>query len=101
MVKSMIHLILKLKFMRISIFDYFLDTPTPIAMATNLRQYLDKVAQSSDLEDLSKEHFEIVKKELYGDFFKSLDSIENLSAQFINHLSDEETYLAVPKFWLP
>lgn len=74
-----------------------LDTPTPIAMATNLRQYLDKVAQSSDLEDLSKEHFEIVKKELYGDFFKSLDSIENLSAQFINHLSDEETYLAVPK----
>ncbi|NWM69706.1 hypothetical protein, partial [Escherichia coli] len=36
-------------------------------------------------------------KELYGDFFKSLDSIENLSAQFINHLSDEETYSAVPK----
>ena len=66
-------------------------------MATNLRQYLSKVAMSSDLEDLSEEHFEIVKKELYGDFFKSLDSIDNLSAQFINHLADEETYLAVPK----
>ena len=34
---------------------------------------------------------------MYGDFFKSLDSIDNLSAQFINHLADEETYLAVPK----
>lgn len=74
-----------------------LDTSVPIAMATNLRQYLSKVAMSSDLEDLSEEHFEIVKKELYGDFFKSLDSIDNLSAQFINHLADEETYLAVPK----
>ena len=74
-----------------------LDTSVPIAMATNLRQYLSKVAMSSDLEDLSEEHFEIVKKELYGDFFKSLDSINNLSAQFINHLADEETYLAVPK----
>ena len=66
-------------------------------MATNLRQYLSKVSMSSDLEDLSEEHFEIVKKELYGDFFKSLDSIDNLSAQFINHLADEETYLSVPK----
>ena len=74
-----------------------LDTSVPIAMATNLRQYLSKVAMSSDLEDLSEEHFEIVKKELYGDFFKSLDSIDNLSAQFINHLADEETYLSVPK----
>lgn len=74
-----------------------LDTSVPIAMATNIRQYLDKVAMSSDLDDLSENHFEIVKKELYGDFFKSMDSIDNLSAQFINHLSDEETYLAVPK----
>lgn len=74
-----------------------LDTLEPIAMANNIRQYLNKVSQSSDLDDLSEEHFEIVKKELYGDFFKSLDSIDNLSAQFINHLSKDETYLDVPK----
>lgn len=74
-----------------------LDTLEPIAMANNIRQYLNKVSQSSDLDDLSEEHFKIVKKELYGDFFKSLDSIDNLSAQFINHLSKDETYLDVPK----
>ncbi|MBJ7541739.1 insulinase family protein [Streptococcus sp. SL1232] len=74
-----------------------LDTSVPIAMATNIRQYLDKVVMSDDLDDLSEEHFEIVKKELYGDFFKSMDSIDNMSTQFINHLSDDETYLAVPK----
>ncbi len=74
-----------------------LDTSEPIVMANNIRQYLNKVSQSSDLDDLSEEHFKIVKKELYGDFFKSLDSIDNLSAQFINHLSEDETYLEVPK----
>ena len=74
-----------------------LDTSVPIAMATNIRQYLDKVVMSDDLDDLSEEHFEIVKKELYGDFFKSMDSIDNMSTQFIKHLSDDETYLAVPK----
>lgn len=74
-----------------------LDTLEPIVMANNIRQYLNKVSQSSDLDDLSEEHFKIVKKELYGDFFKSLDSIDNLSAQFINHLSEDETYLEVPK----
>lgn len=57
-----------------------LDTLEPIAMANNICQYLNKVSQSSNLDDLSEEHFEIVKKELYGDFFKSLDSIDNLSA---------------------
>ena len=45
-------------------------------MANNICQYLNKVSQSSNLDDLSEEHFEIVKKELYGDFFKSLDSID-------------------------
>mgnify|MGYP000594521154 CR=1 FL=1 len=74
-----------------------LDTLEPIAMANNICQYLNKVSQSSNLDDLSEKHFEIVKKELYGDFFKSLDSIDNLSAQFINHLSANETYLDVPK----
>lgn len=39
-----------------------LDTSVPIAMTTNIRQYLDKVAMSNDLDDLSEDHFEIVKK---------------------------------------
>ena len=67
-------------------------------MANNICQYLNKVSQSSNLDDLSeKSTLKFVKKELYGDFFKSLDSIDNLSAQFINHLSANETYLDVPK----
>ena len=48
-----------------------LDTLEPIAMANNICQYLNKVSQSSNLDDLS--------------------------AQFINHLSANETYLDVPK----
>lgn len=48
-----------------------LDTSVPIAMATNLRQYLSKVAMSSDLEDLSEEHFEIVKKNCMETFQES------------------------------
>lgn len=70
-----------------------LDTLEPIAMANTIRQYLSKISQS---DDLSEEHFEIVKKEMYGDFFNSLDSIDNLSAQFVSYLSESETYLDLP-----
>ena len=71
-----------------------LDTLEPIAMANSIRQYLNKASQSNDL---SEEHFEIVKKELYGDFFNSLDSIDNLLTQFVSHLFENETYLDFPQ----
>lgn len=73
-----------------------LDTFSPIATANIIRQHLNNVSQLNDLDDLTKEHFEMVKKELYGDFFNSLDSIDELSEHFIRYLSDKETYLDIP-----
>ena len=45
--------------------------------------------------DLSEEHFTIVKRELYGAFFRELDSIEQLGMQFVNYLGKGD-YFTIP-----
>ncbi|HHH5586049.1 TPA: insulinase family protein, partial [Streptococcus pyogenes] len=44
-------------------------------------------------------HLNLLKKEMYGDFIQSLDSIEHLTHQFSLYLSDsdKETYFDIPK----
>ena len=55
---------------------------------------LKNALQSSDL---TESHLQNVKRELYGDFLRSLDSIENLAMQFVTYLYDGKTmYLDLP-----
>lgn len=71
-----------------------LDTTEPIAFSTQLRLLLKNALQSSDL---TESHLKNVKRELYGDFLRSLDSIENLAMQFVTYLYDGKTmYLDLP-----
>ncbi|KPJ22328.1 EF-P 5-aminopentanol modification-associated protein YfmH [Streptococcus phocae] len=70
-----------------------LDTNEPIAMSDKIRKTMKQFAQSSDL---TTEHLNLLKREMYGDFIQSLDSIEQLTSQFNLYLSDKETYFDIP-----
>ncbi|EMO8621105.1 TPA: M16 family metallopeptidase [Streptococcus pyogenes] len=73
-----------------------LDTPEPIAMSNYIRQKLATIKIS---KEFTNEHLNLLKKEMYGDFIQSLDSIEHLTHQFSLYLSDsdKETYFDIPK----
>ena len=70
-----------------------LDTKEPIAMSNKIGQTIKKFKTDTNL---SASHLQTVKKELYGDFIRSLDSLEALSSQFIDNLWGEETYFDFP-----
>ncbi|EMB56848.1 EF-P 5-aminopentanol modification-associated protein YfmH [Streptococcus mutans] len=70
-----------------------LDTKEPIAMSNKIGQTIKKFKTDTNL---SAPHLQTVKKELYGDFIRSLDSLEALSSQFIDNLWGEETYFDFP-----
>ncbi|MFU2163335.1 EF-P 5-aminopentanol modification-associated protein YfmH [Streptococcus pluranimalium] len=67
------------------------DTDQPIAMSQKIKQVFEKYANSPDF---SKEHLRLLKKEMYGDFIKSLDSIDQLASQITLGLADDSDYLA-------
>lgn len=77
----------------VSIFSQFavilLDTKEPIAMSNQIRQSFKNFEKSLDF---SEESLQTVKNELYGDFIRSLDSIDELSNRFIEYLTEKETY---------
>lgn len=70
-----------------------MDTMEPIAMSNRLRLHLKKALKS---RDLSAQHFQRAKKEMYGEFMRSLNSVDQIASQFIMHLSEIENYLDVP-----
>ncbi len=70
------------------------DTLEPIAMSNKIRQLIKKLDKSSDI---NKKHFELVKKELYGDFMRSLNSVNHLASQFMTYLTDTENYFDIPQ----
>ena len=70
-----------------------LDTKVPIAMSNKIRQYL---RNAKDSEDLSEKHLQTVKKELYGEFLRNMDSLDSLSNQFVNYFTEDETYFDFP-----
>lgn len=70
----------------------FLDTEEPIAMARLLKQRLSKKGQTADLTD---KHFNLVKRECYGEFLRSLDDVSHLASQFSSYVADGSNYLAM------
>ena len=69
----------------------------PIALSSSIHKKIKLFKESSDL---SEEHLKTVKREMYGDFLRSFDSVEQLANQFVNYLSDEEHYFDIPKLIL-
>lgn len=71
-----------------------LDTKEPIALSNSLRKAIKNF--EGDL-DISEEHLSIIKKEAYGDFIRSQNSLEYTASHFMQYLSDWETIFDLPE----
>ncbi|MGT2933629.1 EF-P 5-aminopentanol modification-associated protein YfmH [Streptococcus catagoni] len=71
-----------------------LDSSQPIAMSSQIRK---KIEQFTKAKDINNEHLTLLKKEMYGDFLQSLDSVEQVCNQFNHFLSDGENYFDIPE----
>lgn len=67
-----------------------LDTDQPIAMTRHIKKLLQNYSTS---KDFSEEHLSLLKKEMYGDFIKSLDSIDQLANNVTLSLADGDDFL--------
>lgn len=47
-------------------------------------------------KDLNENHLVLLKKEIYGDFIQSLDSVDQLIHQFHLFLNDDVNYFDIP-----
>lgn len=69
------------------------DTLQPIKLAKILRDTLKSYRIESDFNSA---HLEIIKKELLGDYYKSLNSIEFIANQFSSNLFENVTFFDFP-----
>lgn len=70
-----------------------LDTDQPIAMGTQLRKSLTNISRN---QDINEEHLITIKNEIYGEFIRSLDSIEELGHQFLQYQDEKYSYFDFP-----
>ncbi|MFC3927982.1 EF-P 5-aminopentanol modification-associated protein YfmH [Streptococcus caprae] len=70
------------------------DTNQPISMVNQIKQYLKNFSTSPDLNEV---HLLEIKKEFYGEFIRSLDSIDNLANQFVAYSTEGQTYYDIPE----
>lgn len=71
-----------------------LDTEEPIAMGNRIRK---AIKQSGLSKEFNEENLFLLKNEIYGEFIRSLDSIDEMANQFTSYLSAKETYFDLPK----
>lgn len=78
-------------------FQYFvltMDTKEPIGLAGQIRRVLKNFEED---RDLSEEHLSLLKKEMMGDFLRSLNSVGFLAQQFIENLTVNRNYFDLPQ----
>lgn len=71
-----------------------MDTMEPIKLANNIKSVLRVFSTSTDF---NKEHLDLLKREAYGEFMRSLDNIEELANQLAAYQTKEESYLDLPE----
>ncbi len=71
-----------------------LDTTEPLAMSKRIRQLIKNFEQ---LEDLTEEHFELVKKEMYGDFMASMNHLESMAVEYASSWGEDEDVFSLPE----
>ena len=70
-----------------------MDTKEPVAISHQFRKAIKNFATDSDV---SEEHLDLIKSEIYGEFIHSMNSLEFIATQYQSH-SDETTLFDLPK----
>ena len=70
-----------------------MDTKEPVAISHQFRKAIQNFATDADV---SEEHLDLIKSEIYGDFIHSMNSLEFIATQYQSH-SDETTLFDLPK----
>ncbi|HFH9838202.1 TPA: M16 family metallopeptidase [Streptococcus suis] len=69
------------------------DTTEPIALSAILRRAIREFEHDSDM---SEEHLQLLKKEAYGDFIKSLNSLEVTAGHMASFNGEKQSFLDTP-----
>ena len=70
-----------------------MDTKEPVAISHQFRKAIQSFATDPDV---SEEHLDLIKSEIYGEFIHSMNSLEFIATQYQSH-SDETTLFDLPK----
>ena len=70
-----------------------MDTKEPVAISHQFRKAIKNFATDSDV---SEEHLDLIKSEIYGEFIHSMNSLEFIATQYQSH-SEETTLFDLPK----
>ena len=70
-----------------------MDTKEPVAISHQFRKAIQSFVTDADI---SEEHLDLIKSEIYGEFIHSMDSLEFIATQYQSH-SDETTLFDLPK----
>ena len=70
-----------------------MDTKEPVAISHQFRKAIQNFATDSDV---SEEHLDLIKSEIYGEFIHSMNSLEFIATQYQSH-SEETTLFDLPK----
>lgn len=70
------------------------DTAEPITVSSQLRRAFSNFEED---QDVTQEHFQILKNELYGEFIRNLNSSEATVSYFVSYLSETESIFDIPE----
>lgn len=69
------------------------DTKEPISLSSQLMKAIRHFERD---EDVTESHLQLLKNEMYGEFIRSLNSLEFTASHFVTHFSEHEDVFAVP-----
>ena len=72
-----------------------MDTKEPVAISHQFRKAIQSFATDPDV---SEEHLDLIKSEIYGEFIHSMNSLEFIATQYQSH-SDETTCLIYQRLY--
>ena len=70
-----------------------MDTKEPVAISHQFRKAIQIFVTDADI---SEEHLDLIKSEIYGEFIHSMNSLEFIATQYQSHV-DESTLFDLPK----
>ena len=70
-----------------------MDTKEPVAISHQFRKAIKNFVTDTDV---SEEHLDLIKSEIYGEFIHNMNSLEFIATQYQPH-SDESTLFDLPK----